>query len=326
MIEVKNLVKHYGSLKAVDDISFTVDKGCIMGFLGPNGAGKSTTLKVLTGYLPATSGTVLVGGHNVSTHSLQVRRLIGYLPEQNPLYQEMVVHDFLHFIAEIRGMEKTGRQAAVTRAVELTGLEQVVHQPIYTLSKGYKQRTGLAQAIIHNPDILILDEPTSGLDPNQIVEIRELIRTLGREKTLIISSHILQEVQAVCDRVMIINKGRLVANDSTGALEESFGGHIRLAVVFTGDPALLDNLNLTGLTRVELEQLPGGEHSVQFEHDRNEDLRPALLSWFAASGLNLLELKRQQFSLEEVFKSLTGESGVSDTESAAPVEQGEDAR
>ena len=215
-IIVKSLSKTYGSQKAVDDISFEAKSGKILGFLGPNGAGKSTTMKILTCFLPQTSGFASVSGFDVSTQSLEVRKRIGYLPESNPLYHEMYVKEFLNFVAD--SYQINHKKERILEVIGLTGLEKEQHKKIGQLSKGYKQRVGLAQAIIHNPEVLILDEPTSGLDPNQLIEIRKLIKDLGKTKTVILSTHIMQEVEAICDEVIIINKGKIVANESLNGL------------------------------------------------------------------------------------------------------------
>ena len=215
-IIVKSLSKTYGSQKAVDDISFEAKSGKILGFLGPNGAGKSTTMKILTCFLPQTSGFASVSGFDVSTQSLEVRKRLGYLPESNPLYHEMYVKEFLNFVSDT--YQITNKKERILEVIGLTGLEKEQHKKIGQLSKGYKQRVGLAQAIIHNPEVLILDEPTSGLDPNQLIEIRKLIKDLGKTKTVILSTHIMQEVEAICDEVIIINKGKIVANDTLNGL------------------------------------------------------------------------------------------------------------
>lgn len=217
-IIVKSLSKTYGSQKAVDDISFEVNSGKILGFLGPNGAGKSTTMKILTCFLPQSSGSASVSGFDTITQSLEVRKRIGYLPESNPLYHEMYVKEFLHFVAD--SYQILNKKERILEVIVLTGLEKEQNKKIGQLSKGYKQRVGLAQAIIHNPEVLILDEPTSGLDPNQLIEIRKLIKDLGKTKTVILSTHIMQEVEAICDEVIIINKGKIVANDTLKGLLE----------------------------------------------------------------------------------------------------------
>jgi len=227
MIRIENLTKDYDTVRAVDNINFKVQDGEILGFLGPNGAGKTTTLRVMTSYLSPTKGNVYVDGLNIIDDSEEIRKQIGYLAEHNPLYDEMNVCDFLEFIANTRKINKNDIKVRIKEVVELCGLKEVIHRPINEISKGFRQRVGLAQAIIHDPKILILDEPTTGLDPNQIVEIRELIKALGKKKTVIISSHILQEIQATADRTVIINKGQIVADGTIDELMSSFRGHTR---------------------------------------------------------------------------------------------------
>jgi ABC-2 type transport system ATP-binding protein len=219
MIKVENLVKAFGAKLAVNDLSFTVERGEVLGFLGPNGAGKSTTMRMVTGFIPPTSGRITVGGHDIVEDPLPAKRLIGYLPENAPGYADMTVHGFLNFAAELRGLQGDARRRAVSRAVELCFLEAVLHQTIDTLSKGYKHRTCLAQSLIHDPDILIMDEPTDGLDPNQKFEVRNLIKRMGQNKAIIFSTHILEEVEAVCSRVIIIDRGRIVANGTPQELK-----------------------------------------------------------------------------------------------------------
>jgi ABC-2 type transport system ATP-binding protein len=219
MIRVENLVKAFGPKLAVNDVSFTVERGEVLGFLGPNGAGKSTTMRMVTGFVPPTSGQITVGGYDMLENPLPAKRLLGYLPENAPSYADMTVHGFLNFAAELRGFRGEARRKAVSRAVELCFLENVLHQSIDTLSKGYKHRTGLAQALIHDPDILIMDEPTDGLDPNQKHEVRNLIKRMGAAKAIIFSTHILEEVEAVCSRVIIIDRGRIVANGTPQELK-----------------------------------------------------------------------------------------------------------
>ena len=219
MIKVENLVKAFGSKVAVNDVSFTVERGEVLGFLGPNGAGKSTTMRMVTGFIPPTSGRITVGGHDIVDEPLAAKRLIGYLPENAPGYADMTVHGFLHFSAELRGLQGDARRQAVARAVEMCFLENVLHQTIDTLSKGYKHRTCLAQSLVHDPAILIMDEPTDGLDPNQKYEVRNLIKRMGRDKAIIFSTHILEEVEAVCSRVIIIDRGRIVANGTPQELK-----------------------------------------------------------------------------------------------------------
>lgn len=223
-IKIQNLSKTYGPQRAVDNISFEVSKGEIVGFLGPNGAGKSTTMKILTGYLPATDGSAEVNGFDVKTSPLQVKSSIGYLPEHNPLYLDMYVREFLEFVGSLYGLKGKTLQIKVAETIEMVGLGLEKHKKIGQLSKGYRQRVGLAQALIHNPDVLILDEPTTGLDPNQLVEIRDLIKSVGKDKTVIFSTHIMQEVEAICDRVVIINRGKIVANGTLAELKQDGKG------------------------------------------------------------------------------------------------------
>lgn len=308
MIQVQNLVKDYGSVRAVDTINFEVADGEILGFLGPNGAGKSTTLKMITCFLTPTAGNVLVNGLNIHEHSLEIRKLLGYLPEQNPLYLEMTVYDYLEFIAKVRGISAADKKKAINRVINKTGIAEVAHKPIQTLSKGYKQRVGIAQALIHDPKILILDEPTSGLDPNQIIEIRELIKDLGKEKTLIISSHILQEVQAVCSRIIIIKEGAIVADGSTEDLKASMQGKVRLNISFTGELDLVRELPnaIEDIQLINLEPR-GKENHALFEFDSCYDFRPQVYNWFKETDLTLLEMHRDYISLEDVFRQLTND-------------------
>ncbi|MCE1166425.1 MAG: ATP-binding cassette domain-containing protein, partial [Bacteroidetes bacterium] len=235
-IKVENLSKFYGTQQAVKDISFEVKTGEIVGFLGPNGAGKSTTMKMITTYLTPNNGSILVNDVDAQDNPIEVRKKIGYLPEQNPLYQDMNVVDYLYYAAELQSVPKESIPDAVKKMIKVCGLEDVKHKDIGELSKGFKQRVGLAQAMIHNPDVLLLDEPTSGLDPNQIIEIRKLIRDLGKQKTLMLSTHILQEVQATCDRVIIINNGEIVADGTTDSLAKSFQGQLAIHLIVKKDP------------------------------------------------------------------------------------------
>src|SRR5512137_2778374 len=232
MIKVQNLAKYFGTKHAVDGVSFSVERGEVLGFLGPNGAGKSTTMRMITGFIPPTSGTVSVGGFDIIEHPIQVRRLIGYLPENAPAYTDMTVHGFLSFAAEIRGLRGEAKTKAVGRAVEMCFLEAVLHQSVETLSKGFRHRTCFAQSIIHDPDVLVLDEPTDGLDPNQKHEVRQLIRRMGEKKAIIFSTHILEEVDAVCSRAIIIDRGRIVANGTPAELRQrsEWAGAVTLRV------------------------------------------------------------------------------------------------
>ncbi len=308
MIQLENLVKDYGDLRAVDHINFTINDGEILGFLGPNGAGKSTTLKMITCYLSPTFGDISVGNYNVKEHSQQIREMIGYLPEHNPLYTEMTVYDYLKFVADVRNIKDF--KSALKRTIDKCGLHGVISKPIDTLSKGYRQRVGLAQAIIHDPKILILDEPTSGLDPNQIAEIRELIIELGKEKTLIISSHILQEVQAVCDRIVIINKGKIVADGSTEELKASFQNKTKLNLEIIKPVSNLEML-LEKLPNITISSQSSTDTTMKLtlEYDALLDLRPEIFGFVKEQNWVLLEMYKANVSLEDVFRNLTIEGG-----------------
>jgi len=226
MIHVENLTKYYNDLCAVDQISFDISKGEIMGLLGPNGAGKTTTLQILTGFLRPTAGSIRVKDYSIDEDSLQIKKLLGYLPESAPLYHEMLVYDYLDYVANIRRIDSSKKISRIRHLADLCGIREVMHKTINELSKGFKQRVGLAHAMMDDPEILVLDEPTSGLDPNQIIEIRDIIKQIGKEKTVILSTHILSEAEATCDRIVIINKGKIVANDTTETLKQSAGGNI----------------------------------------------------------------------------------------------------
>lgn len=298
-IEVKNLLKEYGQQKAVDNISFSVGKGEIVGFLGPNGAGKSTTMKIITGYLQQTDGEAWVCGIDVSKQPLDIKKKIGYLPELNALYYEMFVREYLGFIAEVHGI--SNKKKRMEEVISLTGLSRESNKKIGQLSKGYKQRVGLAAALIHEPEVLILDEPTSGLDPNQILEIREVIRKQGENKTVLFSSHILQEVEAICDRVIIINHGKIAADDKLSTLRKA-GSETQLVLVEfkeTIDPGTLRNL--PGITRVD--HIPPSQYRL---HTNNaEAVRKQVLGLALQENLNIVSLQSETASLESIFKSLT---------------------
>lgn len=298
-IEVKNLLKEYGAQKAVNAISFKVGKGEIVGFLGPNGAGKSTTMKIITGYLQQTSGEVFVCGINVAEEPLDIKKKIGYLPELNALYYDMYVREYLGFVAEVHKVNSP--RSTVDRVVDLVGLTPESKKKICQLSKGYKQRVGLAAALIHDPEVLILDEPTTGLDPNQIVEIREVIKKQGKNKTVLFSSHILQEVEAICDRVIIINKGVLVANDTLSNLQKGDKDNHFVIVQFK-EP--LDKIILEGLTGIiKVEQLQPGRFKLQTGNP--ELVRKQLMEIALQQNLNIVSLQSENQSLEHIFKSLT---------------------
>jgi ABC-2 type transport system ATP-binding protein len=296
-LEVINLVKTYGLQRAVDAISFSVKEGEIVGFLGPNGAGKSTTMKIATGYLAATSGTVVVSGLDVTESPTAAKRIIGYLPEHNPLYLDMYVHEYLGFVGKIFGLKGSALKQRVNDMISLCGLSLEQNKLIGSLSKGYRQRVGLAQSLIHNPRVLILDEPTSGLDPNQILEIRKLIKEISRDKTVIFSTHIMQEVQALCDRVVVINRGKIVADDELKNLTGS-GSCIEVEFKETISPD-----ELRALPQVTAVEQTGNRFKVFAKE--GVDIRPELLRFATEKNLTLLGLRQQENSLEEIFRSLT---------------------
>jgi len=299
-IKVSNLTKIYGQQKAVNDISFEVSKGEVLGFLGPNGAGKSTTMKILTCFIPQTTGQAWVCGHDTIEEPIEVRKKIGYLPESNALYYDMYVYEYLEFMA---GLHKLGDRTKerIETMIEVTGLTAERKKIVGQLSKGYKQRVGLAQAMLHDPEVLILDEPTSGLDPNQLIEIRELIRKLGRDKTVIFSSHIMQEVQAVADRVVIINKGQIVANDTAEHLQHKLNNEVTVLAEFKQK---VERPLLTNVKGVKsFSQLKDGKWS--FVSNGQADLREELFNFAKNKDLTLLCLHKEEYSLEDVFKQLT---------------------
>ncbi|HEY0715177.1 MAG TPA: ATP-binding cassette domain-containing protein [Polyangia bacterium] len=322
MIQVENLTKDYGPFRAVDSVSFNVRKGEVLGFLGPNGAGKSTTMKMLTCYLAPTGGTARVAGLDVFDESLEVRKRIGYLPEDTPIYRDMTVREYLDFVAEVRGMPRDKRQARIREIGGRCGLGDVAGKLIGELSKGYRQRVGLAQAMVHDPDIVILDEPTSGLDPNQIVEIRDLIKEVGREKTVILSTHILPEVQATCSRMIIIAKGKVVADgtpDELRARERGARHRVLIELPKSGAGPLREP-DAASLIRDRLKTLPGvtrcdaaagepGALGFFVYANSDKDVRKDIFDAAVASKWTLLELARESASLEDVFRSLTTTSG-----------------
>ncbi|NJC25333.1 gliding motility-associated ABC transporter ATP-binding subunit GldA [Neolewinella antarctica] len=297
---VKNLTKIYGNQRAVDDISFTAKPGQILGFLGPNGAGKTTTMKILTCYLSQSEGTATVCGHDVAKDSLEVRRQVGYLPEHNPLYKDMYVREYLRFAASANKIGQPGKR--IGELVEMTGLGREAHKQIGALSKGYRQRVGLAQAMLHDPKVLILDEPTSGLDPNQLAEIRALIKELGKEKTVIFSTHIMQEVQALCDRVIIIDRGRLVADDPIETLKRRLSGSASLLVTFDEPVDPLGLGKITGVTKVVA---TGARGEYRLYLSGGADARAEVFHFAVANQRILLALQSEDLSVEEVFRALT---------------------
>ena len=300
-IIISNLTKTYGTQKAIDSISFNAANNGIVGFLGPNGAGKSTTMKIVTGYLEADSGSVMVNGIDVHTNSLQVKKQIGYLPEGNPLYYEMYVREYLSFIASLHTI-KTSVKKRIEEVIDLTGLRIEGNKKTGQLSKGYKQRVGLAAALIHDPEVLILDEPTSGLDPNQIIEIRQLIKDLGKNKTVLFSSHILQEVESICDRIVIINQGTIVADDTLSNLRLSNKTYHTVIVQFA------ENIDINILAAIEGVQKAeeGKEFLFKLQTLNPENVKKHLLKLSLQNNLNILSLQSESKSLEEVFRNLTG--------------------
>lgn len=306
MIEIKNLCRKFGHITAVDNLSFKVGKQEIVGFLGPNGAGKTTTMRMMVGYLEPNAGGILLDGKDIFTDPLNTAAKIGYLPENNPLYHEMGVVEFLAYIASLRRMKKAFYDERLEYVIENCGLEAVLNQKIGTLSKGYKQRVGLAQAILHDPEVLILDEPTSGLDPNQILEIRELILELGNQKTVLLSSHIMQEVQAVCDRVIIINKGRIVVDEQKENLAQLMDGSQRLILeVKAEEPDLSQWLDQYPQAHL-LEQIQSEDmHKFTLQISGEKDLRTALTDFAVKQAWSIQSIFTQSYSLEEIFHNLT---------------------
>lgn len=298
-ISVSNLTKIYGEQKAVNDISFAIGNNEIVGFLGPNGAGKSTTMKIITGYLAADSGTAVVNGINVNLDPLEAKKQIGYLPEGNPLYYEMYVREYLEFVAGIHNL-KTDVKKRIEEVIDLTDLRVESNKKTGQLSKGYKQRVGLAAALIHDPKVLILDEPTTGLDPNQIIEIRQVIKDLGKNKTVLFSSHILQEVESICDRIIIINKGNIVADDSLINLRSTNKNSHVVLVEFSGNVNSESLKNLAGVDNVEQNQ-----SQYFIETSDPEKVKKLLLEFSLKNNLDILSLQTKSQSLEEVFRNLT---------------------
>jgi len=307
MIKVENLTKIFGAKRAVDGVSFTVERGEVLGFLGPNGAGKSTTMRMLTGFLPPTSGTVTVGGYDMSEQPIAAKKLLGYLPESAPAYTDMTVHGFLNFAAEIRGLRGEARKAAVRRVVDLCFLESVLHQNVDTLSKGYRHRTCFAQSIIHDPDILVLDEPTDGLDPNQKHEIRQLIRKMGEKKAIIFSTHILEEVDAACTRAIIIDRGVIVANGTPEVLrrKSEWAGAVTLRILGQDAGAVRDKLSqLRGAKKVSVEAAANGVTATVFPRTAGDgDLTREVIA--ITNGWQISELRTEEGRLDEVFYNIT---------------------
>jgi len=299
-IVVNNITKLYGEQKALDNISFEVGSGEIVGFLGPNGAGKSTMMKILTCFIPQTSGTASVCGFDIAEQSLEVRRQVGYLPEHNPLYLDMYVKEYLEFIAGLHHIKNVKERIA--EMIEVTGLQVEQKKKIGALSKGYRQRVGLAQALIHDPKVLILDEPTTGLDPNQLAEIRNLIIAVGKQKTVMLSTHIMQEVEAMCDRVIIVNKGQIVANDVTSTLQKTQLENKYLIMVEFDKPASRNSLKSIGHV---LDARNIKDNVWQLEVGGDKDIRPDVFQYAVKNGLAVLMLNKEEQKLEDVFKKLT---------------------
>jgi ABC-2 type transport system ATP-binding protein len=300
-IEVQGVTKLYGEQKALNDVSFKVKQGEIVGFLGPNGAGKSTMMKIISGFIPASSGKVTVNGVDVGTDDPEIRKKIGYLPENNPLYPEMYIREYLGFVASVYKLGKS-KKKAVDEIISVTGLTPEQNKKIGALSKGFRQRVGLAQALIHNPEVLILDEATSGLDPNQIVEIRNLIKEAGREKTVLFSTHIMQEVEAVCDRVIIIDRGVIKADEEKSNIYSRLKRPLQIVhVEFDKDPSQAELAAIPNVRSV----LRLKSNLWQVEAEGEEDIRPSLFSFAVQNKLTVLSLQKQENNLEEVFRHLT---------------------
>jgi ABC-2 type transport system ATP-binding protein len=319
LIEVDHLTKSYGKNVAVNDISFNVGKGEILGFLGPNGAGKTTTMRILTGYLPATGGSARIAGFDVFEQSMEVRRRIGYLPENPPLYPDMIVQAYLEFVARIKGVAGADIAKRVDRAMEMATLEDRRNDLIKRLSRGFKQRVGIAQAIVHNPDVVILDEPTVGLDPKQIIEVRKLIKGLAGEHTIILSTHILPEASQTCDRVVIINRGRIAAVDTPENLTTQLKGSERVQMEVRGEEQTLREAieEVEGVTKVDLQATDNSDHlKAIIESEPGTDLRGKLAAAVIGKGLELFELKAVSLSLEDIFLQLTTEEASSAQEAA----------
>ena len=307
MIEVKNLVKKYGNHTAVDHLNFTIEEGHVYGFLGPNGAGKSTTMNIMTGYLGATEGEVLINGHDILKEPEEAKKQIGYLPELPPLYMEMTVREYLEFVAELKGIAKNKREESINEVEKMVKIWEVENRLIRNLSKGYRQRVGLAQAVLGFPKIIILDEPSVGLDPKQIIEIRELIRQLSKKHTVILSSHILAEVREVCDYILIISKGKLVASDTPENLERNLGDSDLIEIETKASPDEVRRIleTVDGIRSISTKHLENGITWAQVQEKKNTDIREKVFQAFAQNHQPLLKLNPLQVSLEDVFMELT---------------------
>ena len=310
MIEVENLTKKYGSFKAVDDLSFQVQKGEILGFLGPNGAGKSTTMKILSCFISPTSGTARIGGYDILNDSLKVKELIGYLPESAPSYKDMTVAEFLRFIGEVRGFEKAELKQKTEKVIETTSLEKVVHQTINTLSKGFRQRVGFAQALIHDPPVLILDEPTDGLDPNQKHEVRTLIQKMSHDKAIILSTHILEEMEAVCSRALIINMGKIVADGTPDELLSQSDDHNAVTLIFGGqvpEAVIVEMRTLTQIKEIKTLNTQGdqGVYKIQIIPKDRKNILMDINQYVAEKKLSVVEIFSEKGQMDQVFRNLT---------------------
>lgn len=300
-ISVKNISKFYGEQKALDNVSFVIKSGEIVGFLGPNGAGKSTMMKIITGFIPANKGEVLVNNLSADENSLEIRKLVGYLPENNPLYLDMYVKEYLSFVASLH-LPKKEIKARIKEIIQMTGLGLEQNKKIGALSKGYRQRTGLAQALIHDPDVLILDEPTTGLDPNQIVEIRNLIGQIGKEKTIMLSTHIMQEVEAICDRIIIIDKGKIVADETPKTIKATSGDKLATIIVEFDYAVELELLKkIEGVLKAEYHK----DNVWLLQSKADKDIRSKVFNFAVANKIAVLSMQKQEKSLEDVFKMLT---------------------
>lgn len=312
MIQVENLTKLYGSHRAIDNVSFQVEKGEILGFLGPNGAGKTTTMRILAGFFPATEGNAFVAGYNVNEKPLEAKKRVGYLPENPPLYTEMTVESYLRFVSRIKGVESSSINRRLNYAVERCGLSEVRQRLIKHLSKGFRQRVGLAQALIHDPEVLILDEPTIGLDPKQIIEVRELIKSLGGDHTVILSTHILPEVSMTCERVVIINKGRIAAIDTPGNLTNQLKGGDQIVIEISGPvESIVHHLDrIPGLKNVTLTGTVEDRYRFSIESDGGSEIRHLISRRLIQGGFDLYQIHSESMTLEEVFLTLTTEEEV----------------
>lgn len=311
MIQIESLSKYYNQLCAVDAISFNINQGEILGLLGPNGAGKTTTLRVLTCFLKPTSGSVRVKNFSIDKHALEIKRLMGYLPESAPLYHDMLVFDYLDFVANLRGVVNADKLSRIKALGELCGLNNVMHQPLSELSKGYKQRVGLAHAMMNDPEILVLDEPTSGLDPNQIAEIRDIIKRIGKKKTVILSTHILSEAEATCDRIIIINQGKIVADGSTENLKKASSRETTLIIALEGaDPAAIQKTfgSIQGVQKIESIETQKRKFHVKIHCGPDMDPRPEVYAKIKETDWQLLEFHLERQTLENIFRNLTQEN------------------